>query len=156
ITGAIKDALRREDTFTRTQREKIKRVTSAIDSLGEDFSEEAIASKLGIDLSSYQTLLEEISPVITTSVEELLEEKGLEIADNRDTIEDKIIEDETRELLAKAIKRLTDKEKQILNLYYYEGLTLKQIGGILGLTESRVSQLHSQIRLKLRGFIKNE
>ena len=101
-------------------------------------------------------MLEEISPVITTSVEELLEEKGLEIADNRDTIEDKIIEDETRELLAKAIKRLTDKEKQILNLYYYEGLTLKQIGGILGLTESRVSQLHSQIRLKLRGFIKNE
>lgn len=156
ITGAIKDALRREDTFTRTQREKIKRVTSAIDSLGEDFSEEAIASKLGIDLSSYQTLLEEISPVITTSVEELLEEKGLEIADNRDTIEEKIIEDETRELLAKAIKRLTDKEKQILNLYYYEGLTLKQIGGILGLTESRVSQLHSQIILKLRGFIKNE
>lgn len=156
IAGAIKDALRREDVFTRTQREKIKRVISVIDELEKDFDEEVVANKLGMDLSSYRELLEEISPVITTSVEELLENKGLEIPDTRDSIEEKIIEDETRELLSKAIRKLTDREKQILNLYYYEGLTLKQIGLVLGLTESRVSQIHTQIILKLRRLMRDE
>lgn len=157
IEGAIKDALRREDILTRRQREKYRHLVEVIDSLGEEeLSEEAIANKLGIDLASYLELLEEVSPIVASSVEELLEERGFEISDNREQIEDKIIEEELLETLGKAIKKLNDREKQILSLYYYEGLNLKQIGSVLGITESRVSQLHAQIILKLRRIIKGE
>lgn len=157
IEGAIKDALRKEDILTRRQRERYRHLIEVIDSLGEEeLNEENIANKLGIDLPSYLELLEEISPIVTSSVEELLEEKGFEISDNRELIEDKIIEEELMEALRKAIKRLNDREKQILSLYYYEGLNLKQIGSVLGITESRVSQLHTQIILKLRRIMKGE
>lgn len=155
IAGAIKDALRKEDVLTRTQREKYRKVISIIDSLEEDFGEEDIADRLGIDISSYRDLLEEISPIVTISLDELLEKKGIETSDMRDAIEERIIEEETREDLVRAIKRLNDREKQILALYYYEGLTLRQIGNILGVTESRVSQLHSHIILKLRRLLKD-
>lgn len=155
ISGAIKDALRREDTLSRAQREKYKRVIAAIDSLGENFSEEDIATRLGIDISSYQDLLEDISPIVMTSLDELLEEKGFEISDARESVEERVIEEETRGDLIRAIKRLDDRERHILALYYYEGFTLKQIGNILGLTESRVSQLHSHIILKLRRLLKD-
>ncbi|MGC8971013.1 MAG: sigma-70 family RNA polymerase sigma factor [bacterium] len=157
IEGAIKDALRREDILTRRQRERYRHLLEVIDSLEvEELNEEIIANRLGIDLSSYLELLEEVSPIVISSVEELLEERGIEVPDNRELVEDKIIEEELLETLGKAIRKLNDREKQILNLYYYEGLTLKQIGLVLGITESRVSQLHTQIILKLRRIIKGE
>lgn len=157
IEGAIRDALRREDILTRGQREKYRRLMSIIDSLEEEeIEEKTVADKLGLDLSSYQELLEEISPIVISSIEELLEGRGLEIPDEKESIEDRIINEELLEDLKKAIKRLTDREKQVLSLYYYEGLTLKQIGIVLGITESRVSQLHTQIILKLRRMIRSE
>ncbi|MBC7319947.1 FliA/WhiG family RNA polymerase sigma factor [bacterium] len=157
IEGAIKDALRREDIFTRGQREKYKRLMNIIDTLEEEeIDEKTIADKLGMDLNSYQEFLEEINPIVISSVEELLEERGLEISDERESIEDQVVNEELLENLKRAIKRLSDREKQILSLYYYEGLTLKQIGLVLGITESRVSQLHTQIILKLRRMVRSE
>ncbi len=157
IEGAIKDALRREDILTRGQREKYKRLINIIDALEEEeLDERTIASKLGMDLDSYQELLEEISPIVISSIDELLENRGIEFFDEREAIEDRILNEELLESLKKAITRLNDREKQILSLYYYEGLTLKQIGLVLGITESRVSQLHTQIILKLKRMIKSE
>lgn len=157
IEGAIKDALRREDILTRGQREKYKRLISVIDTLEEEeLDERTIASKLGMDLDSYQELLEEINPIVISSIEELLESRRIEFSDESEAIEDRIINEELLESLRKAIARLNNREKQILSLYYYEGLTLKQIGLVLGITESRVSQLHTQIILKLKRMIKSE
>lgn len=157
IEGAIKDALRREDILTRGQREKYKRLISVIDTLEEEeLDERTIASKLGMDLDSYQELLEEISPIVISSIEELLESRRIEFSDESEAIEDRIINEELLESLRKAIARLNNREKQILSLYYYEGLTLKQIGLVLGITESRVSQLHTQIILKLKRMIRSE
>lgn len=157
IEGAIKDALRREDILTRGQREKYKRLMNIIDaSEEEELSEEIVASKLGMDLNSYQELLEEINPIVISSIEELFEERGFEVSDEGSFIEDRIVDEELLESLKRAITKLNDREKQILSLYYYEGLTLKQISIVLGITESRVSQLHTQIILKLKRMIKSE
>ena len=81
-----------------------------------------------------------------------------------DTIEDTSAPDPSRafdiqavkELLADAIKRLPEREKIVIGLYYYEGLTLKEIGEVLGVTESRISQLHTKAILRLKGRIKEE
>lgn len=157
IEGAIKDALRREDILTRGQREKYKRLMNIIDaSEEEELSEEIVASKLGMDLNSYQELLEEINPIVISSIEELFEERGFEVSDEGSFIEDRVVDEELLESLKRAITKLNDREKQILSLYYYEGLTLKQISMVLGITESRVSQLHTQIILKLKRMIKSE
>jgi len=61
-----------------------------------------------------------------------------------------------KELLAAAIKRLPEREKIVIGLYYYEGLTLKEIGEILGVTESRISQLHTKAILRLKGRVKED
>jgi RNA polymerase sigma factor for flagellar operon FliA len=81
-----------------------------------------------------------------------------------DTIEDRGAPDPSRaydiqavkELLAGAIKRLPEREKIVIGLYYYEGLTLKEIGEVLGVTESRVSQLHTKAILRLKGRLREE
>ena len=157
IEGAIKDALRREDILTRAQREKYRQLIEVIDDMEEgELDEKNIADRLGVDLATYWELLEEVNPVIVSSVEELLEGKGFEIPDSRELIEDRVENEELLDALGKAIKKLSDRERHILSLYYYEGLNLKQIGTILGITESRVSQLHAQIILKLRRMMKGE
>ncbi len=157
IEGAIKDALRREDILTRAQREKYRQLIEVIDDMEEgELDEKNIADRLGVDLVTYWELLEDVNPVIVSSVEELLEGKGFEIPDSRELIEDRVENEELLDALGKAIKKLSDRERHILSLYYYEGLNLKQIGTILGITESRVSQLHAQIILKLRRMMKGE
>ena len=157
IEGAIKDALRREDILTRAQREKYRQLIEVIDDMEEgELDEKNIADRLGVDLVTYWELLEDVNPVVVSSVEELLEGKGFEIPDSRELIEDRVENEELLDALGKAIKKLSDRERHILSLYYYEGLNLKQIGTILGITESRVSQLHAQIILKLRRMMKGE
>jgi RNA polymerase sigma factor for flagellar operon FliA len=156
IKGSIRDALRKEDTLTRRQREKFRRVNEAINELDiEDITDEKVANKLGVDVDAYHELLEEINPIVVTSVEELLEEKGQEIPDKGELVEENIIEKEEIDALANSISKLDERERYILSLYYYEGLTLKQIGKVLGITESRVSQLHAQIILKLRRLMRD-
>ncbi|MGB9682047.1 MAG: sigma-70 family RNA polymerase sigma factor [bacterium] len=156
IRGAIKDALRSEDTLTRRQREKFRMVSDVMnDSAIEDITDDKIARRLGLDLGKYYELLEEIHPITVTSIEELLEEKGQEIIDKKNSIEEDVIEREQLDALALAISKLDERERHILSLYYYEGLTLKQIGKVLGITESRVSQIHTQIILKLRRLLRD-
>jgi|YelNatPaOPRAMG01_1025707.scaffolds.fasta_scaffold02123_20 RNA polymerase sigma factor for flagellar operon FliA len=156
IRGAIRDALRNEDTLTRRQREKFKMVSDVMSEFDiEDITDEKIAERLGLDIGKYYELLEEIHPITVSSIEELLEEKGQEFANGKNSIEEDIIEREQLEILARAISELDERERHILSLYYYEGLTLKQIGKVLGITESRVSQLHTQIILKLRRILEN-
>lgn len=80
-----------------------------------------------------------------------------DVIEDRDTQqpEERILEEESKERLVKAIERLTEREQMILNLYYKEELTLKEIAGILGVTLSRVSQIHGKTLAKLRGIMKD-
>ena len=114
---------------------------------------------MGITLKEFQDILTKLSYTSVVSFEELW--VGGERDDGQsaigsikdDTAEDPVAifeSDEIKDILAEAIDRLPEREKTVIALYYYEGLTLKEIGQVLGVTESRVSQLHTKAVLRLR------
>ncbi len=162
IQGAIFDELRRQDWIPRSQRQKAKELERAITEVefqkGRSATDEEIAEYMGISVEELQDLLNEISwttlvPLVDSSSKE---EEGYMIAENIPSPEslnpDFIAEREAiKQQIIEAIKKLPDKEKKVIVLYYYEDLTLKEIGEILGVTESRVSQLHTKAIMRLRG-----
>ena len=125
--------------------------------LGRPPDEEEIARELGLSLENYQELLARIGEMSLFSLEDL----GFGSGEERLNLEHRMEEDEedplgallTREridLVAEAVARLPEREKLVVSLYYAEELTMKEVGAVLGLTESRVSQLHSQAMLRLK------
>jgi len=161
IRGAILDSLREMDWSPRDLRRKARRVEEAHSKLraelGRNPSEPELAVELGMDLRALQLLLGEIDG---------LEIGSLRVASPRDGKEEDLCEylpdkpDETplllclrsemKQLLARAIADLPDKERQVLALYYFEELTMKEVGAVLGVGESRVSQIHSMALVRLR------
>jgi RNA polymerase sigma factor for flagellar operon FliA len=119
-----------------------------------------VAAELGISEKDLQDILRQISFVGVAALDEVFSVSG-ERGDRAtlgDTIPDStegpgaLFEDkESKEILAQAIKQLGERERTVLSLYYYEGLTLAEIGDILGVTESRVCQIHTKAVLQLRG-----
>lgn len=166
IRGAMLDELRSLDWVPRSVRQKASHIEKLIERLekerGRAVKDEEIASAMGLSLRDYYEEMKEIQGI------SLLDVKGLKKhgALNDEEILQLILDDEEndpyhnfslkeiKEILAKAIGELSEKEKQIISLYYYEELTLKEIGEVLGLTESRICQLHSSIILKLRAKLK--
>ena len=78
------------------------------------------------------------------------------IADDRETASDRLDDESDKQQLAEALQELPERERQMLSLYYYEGLTLKEIGAIMGVTESRVSQIHGKGLSMLRAILKEK
>ena len=125
-----------------------------------------IAAELGVSVEEFQSVLLQISSASIVALDEFwtLSGSGGDKVTLMDTIEDRGAPDPSRaydiqavkELLAAAIKRLPEREKIVIGLYYYEGLTLKEIGEILGVTESRISQLHTKAILRLKGRVKED
>jgi RNA polymerase sigma factor for flagellar operon FliA len=124
-------------------------------------TEAEVAQELGIALEDLHTIFSQVSFVNVVALDELLTaggEKGDKLS-LVDTLEDTKAEDpvqafeseETKYLLAKAINTLPEREKIVVTLYYYEGLTLAEIGQVLGVTESRICQMHTKAVLQLRG-----
>ena len=161
IRGAILDHLRSLDWVPRSVRQKaslIERTAHTLEGvLGRPPSEEEIARELGLSLESYQELLARIGEMSLFSLEDL----GFGRGEERLNLERRLERDEedplgallTQErvdLVAEAIARLPEREKLVITLYYHEELTMKEVGAVLGLTESRVSQLHSQAMLRLK------
>ncbi len=161
IRGAILDHLRSLDWVPRSVRQKaslIEKTAHTLEgSLGRPPGEEEIARELGLSLEGYQDLLARIGEMSLFSLEDL----GFGSGEERLNLERRLEEDEedplgallTRErvnLVAEAIARLPEREKVVITLYYHEELTMKEVGAVLGLTESRVSQLHSQAMLRLK------
>jgi RNA polymerase sigma factor for flagellar operon FliA len=166
IRGAILDSLREMDWSPRILRRKARRIEEAhrklASELGRSATEQEVAAELGIPLHEYQVLLGELRGLDLGSIQADSEEDGPEEELN-DYIPDDRQEDafslcmksEMKAILTKAIGELGERDRQVLALYYFEELTMKEIGVVLGVVESRVSQMHTsaliQLRSKLQG-----
>ncbi|MHB9028745.1 MAG: FliA/WhiG family RNA polymerase sigma factor [Candidatus Latescibacterota bacterium] len=162
IRGAMLDELRSLDWIPRSTRAKSREIESAIGllvgRLGRFPTEAEIAAELGWDMDHYYTAVEQVSGTTLLSLDETIEtSSGGEPVKRIDTIfeEDTSALDamERRELLdnvVKILKGLTEQERLAISLYYYEEMTLKEIGLVMGVSESRVSQVHTTAILKLR------
>ena len=163
IKGSIIDELRALDWVPRSVRSRAREIERAIadleSKLGRAPTDEEISGKLGVSVDELNESLSEIGRTSIAALDELwtVSAGGDQIA-LIDTIEDEqgpnpqsaLDETEMREAIAEAISRLPEREKLVVTLYYYEELTLREIGEVLGVTESRVSQLHTKAILRLK------
>jgi len=164
IRGAIIDELRAIDWIPRSVRTRARAVDRAYCDLEGELhrtpSESEIAGRLEVGVGELRMVFAQLSNVNVVALDELLS-AGAERTDKGsllDTLEDHRTPDpaqsfeaqETKFLLARAIEQLGEREKIVLVLYYYEGMTLAEIGRVLGVTESRISQMHTAAMLRLR------
>ena len=164
IRGAVIDELRAIDWIPRSVRTKARAVDRAFATLEGELrrppSEHEVAERLQIGVGELRAIFTQLSTVNVAALDELLG-AGSDRGDSLsllDTLQDRKAADpaaslevrETRDLLAKAIERLGEREKIVLVLYYYEGMTLAEIGRVLGVTESRISQMHTAAMLRMR------
>ena len=160
IRGAIIDQLREIDWLPRSVRQKSKELEKAYyeleSKLGRPATDEEVAESFGLSIEDFQKKIQSITAYSIVSLDDLLEQKREVTSSEEDkqveTPENVIENEEVREILASTINTLPDKEKKVVSLYYYEELTYKEIGKLLNISESRVSQLHTKaiIRLKNR------
>jgi len=166
IKGAILDELRSMDTYTRSMRKKIQDITRAAktieDEKGRPAEDDEICEVLGVELETYQNMLTDIHGAAVLSLDDFIKTKKNDISSQTrfqaglrgdDNPEDDFYRAELKFMLAEAIKKLTEKEQIVISLYYYEGLTLKEIGEVLSLTESRICQIHTAILVKLHASL---
>ena len=167
IRGAIIDELRTIDWVPRSVRAKARDVERAYAALEAELhrtpTEAEVAQRLGLRLDELHQVFSQVSFVNVVALDELVAPAGergdqLSLGDTlRDTrAEDPVVafeSEETKYLLARAINALPEREKIVITLYYYEGLTLAEIGRVLGVTESRICQVHTKAVLALRGHL---
>lgn len=159
IRGSILDQIRKMDWIPRTVRQKQKKLDEAIKNIemrtGKNANEGEIAREIGItdeELSQWQSQLKVTNIV---SLNEYVEQGSEPVMDARSNShfiqpEEKIQENELKEVLKDTLEVLTEKERKVIELYYYEELTLKEISRVLEVSESRISQLHTKALLKMR------
>ena len=165
IRGAIIDSIRRLDWVPRTLRQKNKHIENVIikleEELGRSPSDDELADALGLGLDETVDLLRKASVHSLVSLDDFLEQNyeksHVSLVTNSSDSPEELTEDkEKKQKLAEAINNLKDNEKLVITLYYYEGLTLKEISSIMKVTESRVSQIHtkaiSRLQVKLGRF----
>lgn len=163
IRGSIIDELRSMDWIPRSVRTKARAVDRAYAELEGELrrppTESEVATRLEIGVGDLRAVFSQLATVNVAALDELI--GGGERGDSLsllDTLEDTVVPDpqgtveaaETKVLLSRAIERLGEREKIVLVLYYYEGMTLAEIGRILGVTESRISQMHTAAMGRLR------
>jgi RNA polymerase sigma factor FliA len=161
IRGAILDSLREMDWGPRELRRKARRVEEAERKLSLELSraptEVEVAKELNLELKEFQRLLTELDGLEVGSLhlESPWDGKEEDLCDYlpnapEDTPFFRCMRSEMKELLAKVVGELPEKEQQVLSLYYFEELTMKEVGAVLGIGESRVSQIHSLAVVRLR------
>jgi len=166
IKGAVLSELRSRDFLSRSNRRKIKDLENAClkleQKLGREVDDDEVAQELGIAVDQvYRT--KQMSSISFISFEEL----GFSSRDEKEKLLSYLIDNddnaltltrlkELKEAVAKSIEQLPEKEKLVISLYYLEELTMKETGKVLNITESRVSQIHSQAILRLRAKLKKE
>ena len=166
IKGAVLSELRSRDFLSRSNRRKIRDLENAClkleQQLGREVDDDEVAQELGIAVEQvYRT--KQMSSISFISFEEL----GFSSKDEKEKLLSYLIDNddnaltlarlkELKEAVARAIEQLPEKEKLVISLYYLEELTMKETGKVLSITESRVSQIHSQAILRLRAKLKKE
>ena len=160
IRGAILDSLRNLDWAPRSLRKKSKDLERTYadlsQQLGRPASDEEVSDALGEDIEDFHALVDQLHGLTLGSFENLNDNEDSDNYINYypdDGTNDPYVKFESNELtslLAEAIEDLPEKERLVLSLYYYEEFTMKEIGTLLGVNESRVSQLHTKATLKLR------
>jgi RNA polymerase sigma factor for flagellar operon FliA len=160
VRGSIIDNIRKLDWVPRTLRQKNKQVDQAYtqleDTLGRPPTDQELADKLEMPLDEAQELMRKSAVLGLVSLDDFLEQ-NYETSFNyltgnpHDSPENHTEKMERQHMLAEAINKLSEKEKLVVSLYYFEDLTLKEISSIMKVSESRVSQIHSKAVFKLQG-----
>ncbi len=161
IRGSILDQIRKMDWIPRTIRQKQKKIDAVIKEMevryGRTATDEEIAEGLGITADEYLDWQSQMKITNVVSLNEFLEQ-GSEVSNEAshtrstqfDSPEEVLERDELKKILAEALELLTEKERKVIVLYYYEELTLKEISCILEVSESRISQLHTRALQKMK------
>lgn len=164
IRGAILDQIRKMDWIPRTIRQRQKKIDTAVKEIeaakGRNATDEEIAANLGISPDEFTDWQSQMKITNVVSLNEFMEQ-GSEVPseNNRnahfDSPEEVLEKDELKEILKDALELLTEKERKVIELYYYEDLTLKEISNILEVSESRISQLHTRGLQKMKSKMGN-
>jgi RNA polymerase sigma factor for flagellar operon FliA len=166
IRGAMVDSLREMDWVPRSIRQKARKLEQMIDALthklGRLPEDAELAEALGLDVNGYRELLDEVNVAVLLSLDDTFRAYDGSESPLSETTGDigqqgaheRIESEELREMLVTGLRNLPEQERLVVALYYYEELTLKEIGDVLGLTESRVSQIHSKAILMLRAQVR--
>ncbi len=160
IRGSILDQIRKMDWIPRTIRQRQKKIDAAIRDIERDSGHVAtdaeIAAKMEISEDEYLNWQNQMKVTGVVSLNEFVEQ-GSDIPEDHNNSgssfvkpEEAIEKEELKKMLAESLEKLTDKEKKVILLYYYEELTLKEISEVLEVSESRVSQLHTRALQKMR------
>jgi len=165
INGAILDALRSLDWVPRAVRQRARELERVYQELELEFGraprEEEVAARLGLSVRELDQLVQRVRGTAVLSLEEFLpNEKGYEIPlvdtlkDDESDVTSEVESREVRAELVSAVESLSPQERTVIKLYYFDGQTLKEIKGALGVSESRVSQIHAQAVIHLRQKLK--
>jgi RNA polymerase sigma factor for flagellar operon FliA len=168
IRGAILDELRSMDWVPRSTRKKIhdmeKAVTAVEGRLKRPADDLEIAEEMDIDVDTYYGILNKARGVELLSLDEYLKDDRdnseskktfKSLIRGNDDLGDHIMASELKRVIAESLETLSEKEQMVLSLYYYDELTLREIGEVLDLTESRISQIHTKAVIKLRPKLKS-
>ena len=159
IRGAIVDEMRRGDWAPRSVHRNSRRIAQAIKAVeartGRDAQDTEVAAELGVDLSEYFTMLQDSNSSRLYSYEETFgdEDSNIDASETSSAFAspfEGLQREGMKQALAAAIAQLPERERMVLALYYTEELNLKEIGLVLGVSESRVSQIHSQAAARLK------
>jgi RNA polymerase sigma factor for flagellar operon FliA len=168
IRGAMLEMLREEDWVPRSIRDNVKNLERTYHALevrlGRPATEHEVAAELGITIDDLQQMLSNTSRASVLSLEDALSGgdsgENLQLADvlqdESANVNTQVEQVERKKMLGIGIDRLPEREKLVIALYYYEGLTFKEIGKVLSVSESRVYQLHTQAVLRLRGYLQRD
>jgi RNA polymerase sigma factor for flagellar operon FliA len=168
IRGAVLDELRRLDWVPRLVHEKARKIQDALGELeqrlGQPPDEEQVAAELDLTPAEYRHWLEEVRPVAFVCLDATARAGAPDVPSQHESISDDSQENpsesasrtELKELIALRIRQLPVIQRKVLALYYFEDLRLREIAEAFGLTESRISQIHSQAILSIRSFIERQ
>ena len=165
IRGAMLDELRGNDWMSRGDRRHQRTIEGAVhrleQKLGRAPTEGEIAAELGMKLAEYQELLGKVRGTQLLYLEDMSGDEGDEdfldrhVADTEANPLARLSDRKMREALVAAIENLPEREKQLMGMYYEQDMNLREIGAVMGVTESRVCQLHSQAVARLRAKLKS-
>lgn len=160
IRGAILDNIRKMDWVPRSLRQKHKQVEQAYmkleSELGRAATDEEVAGVMNLSMEEFQDLVKKINILSLISLEEYMEQNyevnlNIQKKENNDQPENHLEMEELKRILKEAIEKLPEREQKVIFFYYFDELTLKEISAIMGVSESRISQIHTKAIMRLKG-----